>query len=70
MKHTESQNTRILDYLKTGMGITSLTALHKFGCLRLSGRIYELKKRGEHIEKVMTEIRGKRVAAYYWMGSK
>lgn len=49
-----SQNEKILRYMKTHKrGITPLEAYEKFGCLRLSGRIYELKDAGY---KIMTNI--------------
>lgn len=41
-----SQNDRILEYLKTHKGITTLTAFAELGVTRLSGRIYELKENG------------------------
>lgn len=39
-----TQRTEILDYLQSGESLTSITALQKFGCFRLSARIHELKK--------------------------
>ena len=70
MKERQSQNVSILRYLKTGKGITSLTALHMFNCLRLSGRIYELRQQGQEIVTSMVKIRGKHVAAYWLAGIK
>ena len=52
----ESQNTRILAYLKSGRKITPLDALYQFGCFRLGARIYDLRRRGEAIESRMIEI--------------
>lgn len=59
-----SQCQRIIDYLATGAGLTPLTALHRFGTLRLSGRILELRQRGHRINSTIVERRGARVAEY------
>jgi len=61
---TKSQSEMILDYLKTGKSISPLEALEKFGCFRLGGRIYDLKKEGHHITTSMVERNGKRFAEY------
>lgn len=61
----ESQNERIKRHLQLGNTITSLDALRMFGCLRLSGRIYDLTHdHGLQIRSRMIEINGKRVAEY------
>lgn len=45
-----TQNEKILNYLQTHKkGISPLEALEKFGCLRLSGRVFELKDMGYDI---------------------
>ena len=45
-----TQNEQILNYLQTHKnGISPLEALEKFGCLRLSGRVFELKEAGYDI---------------------
>ena len=52
-----SQNDRILKYLQTHKrGITQLKALEKFGCLRLSGRIFELREQGYPILTTIIEV--------------
>ena len=62
---TETQNAQILAHLKAGHSITAFDALAMFDCLRLSGRIYDLKQAGHAIEKRMVETStGKRVARY------
>ena len=62
---SSTQNTQILHHLKSGKSITALEALNEFGCLRLSGRIYDLKKEGHSITKDMIATpSGKRVAEY------
>lgn len=58
-----SQNSQILAHLKGGKTITSLEALHKYGCFRLASRIDEL--RGDNdILTTMIERNGKRIASY------
>lgn len=49
-----SQCSRILRYMKETGGITSWEAIKEFGCTRLSGRIYDLRRAGWRIsvEKV------------------
>ena len=40
---TKSQTQQILQWLKEGKSLTPLDALREFGCLRLSGRIYDIR---------------------------
>ena len=66
----ESQNKNILKYLQGGNSLTPLEALKLFGCFRLGGRIYDLKKAGHPIKTQIIEVRTslfetKRVAKYY-----
>ena len=52
-----SQNERILKYMQTHKrGITQLKALEKFGVLRLSGRIHDLREMGYPIMTNMIEV--------------
>lgn len=60
-----SQKSQILEYLQTGKSITPMDALKLFGCFRLSGRIYDLKKKGYRIEEIDTHINGKTFARYF-----
>jgi hypothetical protein len=60
----KTQNQRILAYLKKGHGITPYGALRMFGSLRLSGRIYDLKREGHRIEKQWVKRNGKHWARY------
>jgi hypothetical protein len=66
MNKKSSQNDLILDHLKSGNTLTPLEAMYKFNCLRLSGRILDLRKSGHHIitENYKTPS-GKHVARYY-----
>ena len=54
-----SQNEKILDYIKDTGSITPLDALREFGCMRLSARIFDLKRDGHKItvEKKNTKNR-------------
>lgn len=62
----ETQNRRILAHLQNGGTVTSLTALYDFGCLRLSGRIFELREAGYPVEDKWVETpSGKRVKMYF-----
>jgi hypothetical protein len=61
---TKSQEKRILNYLQNGGKITTLEALDKFGCLRLSGRIYDLKRKGYNIKSNRIIVNKKQVAQY------
>lgn len=64
-----SQRDRITSYLKSGKKITPLLALNRFGCLRLSARIMDIKEdlKDSHIvysERYKTR-EGKYVARYW-----
>jgi len=64
-EQSNDQASMILSYLKAGHSITPLEALNRFACLRLGGRIYDLKKQGHKIESKMIKTpSGKRVAEY------
>lgn len=52
MSEHETQNNRILSWLRDGKSITPKIALRRIGTFRLAARIYELKKMGHKI--VMT----------------
>lgn len=67
---TQSQNSQILAWLKRGRTITPLEALQKFGCLRLGGRIFDLREKNV-ISTTMIEVDGgKRVARYQFVREK
>ena len=61
---TTSQTNRIKEHLLAGNKITALDTLHLYGCLRLSGRIHDLRSQGLPIKTDMVEINGKRIAKY------
>ena len=61
-----SQNKLIKEHLLQGKRLTALDALRLFKCLRLSGRIHDLRhKEGLPIHSKMIIRSGKRVAEYY-----
>jgi hypothetical protein len=62
----ESQNKQILRHLQSGKTITALDALRLYGCLRLSGRIYDLRRSGQPIqERTITTLTGKHISEYF-----
>lgn len=61
---TKSQEKLILNYLQNGGKITPLEALNKFVCLRLSGRIYDLKRKVYNIKSNRIIVNKKQVAQY------
>lgn len=68
IESSESQNKRILDYLKKGNRLTSLEALKMFGCMRLASRISDIRKKHPDINIVVDRIETatkKKVAQYY-----
>ena len=62
--NTKNQTNRILRYLRTGRGITAISALSRFGCMRLAARIEELRDAGICVHSRMLRRNGKRVACY------
>lgn len=65
-----TQRDHILSALQTGYRLTPLTALRRFGCMRLGARIYELKRQGNPISKRMVKTSSGAMVAEYWMSSK
>lgn len=67
----ESQCRMILAHLQEGKTLTPLEALNRFGCFRLSGRIFDLRAAGFNIvtnKKEVTDKFGtKKVVAEYWL---
>ena len=48
-----TQQDMILQYMQDEGSITPLDALREFGCMRLGARIFDLKKRGYGITRVL-----------------
>ena len=62
----KSQNEKILKYLKTHKrGITQAQAYELFGCLRLSGRIFDLRYMGYSITTNMIAVKNRYGATCY-----
>ena len=55
MKKQTTQNDRVLAYMRSHKGITSLDAYRDLGCTRLSARIADLKSMGIAIGKIMVD---------------
>lgn len=67
------QQEMILKHLKTHKrGITSKDAIEKYGCTRLSGVIFSLKRKGHNIrsvrESVPTRYGSASIARYFLEG--
>ena len=60
----DSQSQLILSHLQSGKPINPIEALNKYGCFRLSARIYDLKKSGYIIRTEIIEENGKDFAQY------
>lgn len=52
-KHTKSQCKKILEHMQSGKSISQYEAAQKFGCYRLSARIWDLREQGYGISKTM-----------------
>lgn len=55
MDNISSQRLQILQHLQEHGSITSMEAIKLYGCTRLSGRIFDLRRAGYDIAVVMTE---------------
>ena len=62
--NTKNQTNRILRYLRTGRGLTAISALTRFGCMRLAARIEEMRQEGIKVRSRMMSRNGKRFACY------
>ena len=60
-----AQTDRILKYLASGKGLTSLQALKMFGCMRLASRIYDIRQDEFKVESYMVKRNGKRFCKYF-----
>ena len=73
MKKQTTQNDRVLAYMRSHKGITSLDAYRDLGCTRLSARIADLKRMGVAIGKIMVDRENRygetvKVAQYFEVG--
>ena len=62
--NTKNQTNRILRYLRSGRGLTAISALTRFRCMRLAARIEELRDAGIRVQSRMMRRNGKRFACY------
>jgi hypothetical protein len=60
--NTKNQTNRILRYLRTGRGLTAISALTRFGCMRLAARIEEMRQEGIKVRSRTLRRNGKRFA--------
>ena len=65
MNERQSQEKRILDYLKKGKRINPLTALRLFSCFRLGARCWELRQQGIPIKSEIVKRGGKHYSEYW-----
>ena len=66
-----SQTNRILNYMLGGGSLTGLEALNLFGCMRLSARIYNIRRMGYRVDS-KTEVHRNESGKYktfkrYWL---
>ena len=54
-----TQNARLLEYLRAHAGITQFEAIAELGILRLASRVSELKKTGHHIYGEMVKVKNR-----------
>lgn len=66
----KTQNRAILDYMMQGHAITSLNALNKFGCMRLTSRIHDIKKMGVIVDDEWVKGGNGKKYKRYWISSK
>lgn len=64
-----TQCQRILEYMKTNDGITSMDA-YRLGCTRLAARIADLKKDGHSIWSERVTINNKTFVRYHLNGKQ
>lgn len=63
-----TQTEAIRAALESGMELTPLDALERYGCFRLAARIDELRELGLQIETVIEKAGAKRYARYRLIG--
>lgn len=63
-----TQNSILLAALQRGESITTLEAMQRFGCCRLSERVRELEQQGYAIDHAPVHENGKRYVRYSLRG--
>lgn len=59
MTQTETQNTRILEWLLCGLKITPAEAWNHLGCSKLSTRCGEIQREGFPIQKRFVKVKNR-----------
>ena len=59
-----TQTQQIKRHLESGKPITPLTALSRYGCMRLASRVNDLRNEGMSIITRLVKRNGKRFAEY------
>ncbi len=62
-----TQYERILQDLKKGAKLTPLSALNRFGCLRLGAHIHKMRKNGIKISRELVNVGNGKHVARYWI---
>ena len=73
MQTIESQKQQILNDLLTGVRLTGLDILNRYGCIKASNRISELGEEGFKIEREMVKVKtkhGEKRVMKYWIDAK
>lgn len=70
-----TQKEKVLKYLQTGKGLSTMQAINWWGITRLSGRIFEIREDGHNIISTMKPVKtrdGKKtmIAVYTLEGEK
>ena len=60
---------QIREYLMRGGTLTQIDAISKFGCFRLAARIYDIRKAGLEIHKIMVKTDRRRMFAKYYLSA-
>lgn len=63
----ESQNKLIIADLLTGVRLTSMDALNRYGCARLASRINQIKNMGFDVKKETIVLPNKKHVARYFI---
>ena len=62
----ETQRSKVKKHLESGLPITPMDALERYGCFRLAAVILNLKKDGHNIVTHIIKKNKKRFAQYYY----
>ena len=67
LETSQSQESKILDYMLRGHRITGMEALNLCGCWRLPARIADIKKRGFTVQSRTIETESRKRVKEYWI---